>query len=353
MSIQTYFLGGVSPSGFRTKFLQQIKKPGYYTYILKGGPGTGKSTLMKKAAEALSEHRLSLYYCSSDTRSLDAVVDEDLKTIIVDGTSPHVFEAIYPGAAQEVINLGEYWDSKQLLSHADAIRYCTDENGKYHRRTRCFIEAAAAVNSDIYSISEDCINRKKLDNYTQRLLKKLIPHSKEKKNGKTEFRQLSAFTADGYMTMPVSGDFSVYFVKDDLLAGSDIFLRNLTDSFTAEGYSVRISEFNILHTPSFEHISVPELGLVFMTGSFFNRLDPGNSTVINFSRFYSKEKLSEKKQRISFDKKASLELASEASLSLRTALQIHDELEKHYISAIDFEKLSSMTEELIEKITAQ
>ena len=52
MNTKVYFLGGTSPTGFRSKFIEQIKKPGYYTYILKGGPGTGKSTLMKKVAEA-------------------------------------------------------------------------------------------------------------------------------------------------------------------------------------------------------------------------------------------------------------------------------------------------------------
>ncbi len=350
MSIQTYFLGGVSPSGFRSKFINQIKKPGFYTYILKGGPGTGKSTLMKKAAEALSHDRLSIFYCSSDTSSLDAVIDEDKKIIIVDGTAPHVFEAIYPGASQEVINLGEYWNGDKLKASGDAIRYCSDENSRYHKRTRCCIEASSAVNSDIYSIAEESLNRKKLDSYTERLLKKLIPKSKEKKNGKIEFRQLSAFTADHYMTMPVTGDYSVYFVKDDLFAGSDVFLKKLTDSFTSSGYDVIVSEFNILPIPSFEHIIVPELGLVFLSGNFFNKLEPGTAGIINFSRFYEKEKLSEKKQRISFDKKASLELSAEAALSLRTALRIHDELEKFYIDAIDFKKLNSMTDRFIKSL---
>lgn len=351
MSVQKYFLGGVTPSGFKTHFLQQILRPGFYTYILKGGPGTGKSTLMKQAAKALESHRLSLYYCSSDTRSLDAVVDEEEGIIIVDGTAPHVFEAVYPGAAQEIVNLGDHWDGEKLRSHADSIKYCTDENGKYHKRTRCCIEAAAAVNSDIYSIAEDSLDKRKLAAYTERLLKKLIPHSKEKKTGKTEYRQISAFTADNYMTMPLSGEPSVYYIKDDLFAGSDIFLRKLADSFMAAGYNVRVSEFNILPFPAFEHISVPELDLVFLTGSFYNRLEPDAYSVINFSRFYHKEKLSEKKQRISFDKKASLELSSEAAASLSIALGIHDELEKFYIEAADFQQLDNTANKLIDKIT--
>ena len=90
---QSYFLGGVTAGGFRTRFSEQIQQPGFYTYILKGGPGTGKSTLMKRVAAAFDGEPISLYHCSSDESSLDAVVLEDRGVVIVDGTAPHVFEA--------------------------------------------------------------------------------------------------------------------------------------------------------------------------------------------------------------------------------------------------------------------
>ena len=51
----TFFLGSSGPSGFKTDFGKIINKPEYYTYILKGGPGTGKSTLMKKIASGCGE----------------------------------------------------------------------------------------------------------------------------------------------------------------------------------------------------------------------------------------------------------------------------------------------------------
>ena len=63
---QSYFLGGVTANGFRTHFSEQILRPDFYTYILKGGPGTGKSTLMKRIAAAFPDEPVSLYYCSSD-----------------------------------------------------------------------------------------------------------------------------------------------------------------------------------------------------------------------------------------------------------------------------------------------
>lgn len=44
-----YFLGCSSPEGFHSFFGELCPAhSGGYTYIIKGGPGTGKSSLMKK-----------------------------------------------------------------------------------------------------------------------------------------------------------------------------------------------------------------------------------------------------------------------------------------------------------------
>ena len=87
-----------------------------------------------------------------------------------------------------------------------------------------------------------------------------------------------------------------------------------------------------------------------MTSNFFNRIENETAAAINFGRFYSKEIISSKKQRLSFNKKGSVELAEEAQKALNTALDIHDELEKNYIKAIDFKRLNKKTEEFISEI---
>lgn len=347
---QVYFLGGTSPSGFYSKFIEQIKQPGFYTYILKGGPGTGKSTLMKKVADAFSDHPVSLYYCSSDIRSLDAVVIEDKKLIVVDGTAPHVFEAYYPGASQEVINLGEFWDGEKLRKHSAAIHYLFDENLKYHARVRCYIKALASLNADIYSIGEDALNRDKLDAYISRLCRKAVARKHSDEKEKISFKQLSAFTTENYSTKPLNGDYSVYLLRDDCFAGSDYFLRNAADYLVNQGHDVTVSECTMHHTPVFEHIFSESAGIAFMTSGFLNRLEDPSAASVNFGRFYDKELLAEKKQRLSFDRKAVTELSKEAADALSTALAIHDELEKNYINAIDFKKLGSFTEKFIKSL---
>ena len=41
---------------------------------------------------------VELHYCSSDFDSLDAIVIEELKVALMDGTAPHVMEPEIPGS---------------------------------------------------------------------------------------------------------------------------------------------------------------------------------------------------------------------------------------------------------------
>ena len=87
-----FYLGANSPAGFYSLYDQLIDPAqAEEIYILKGGPGCGKSSLMHRVAEAVEAHGLSVEYidCSGDPDSLDAIVIPQLKTALVDGTAPH------------------------------------------------------------------------------------------------------------------------------------------------------------------------------------------------------------------------------------------------------------------------
>lgn len=87
-----YFLGANSPQGFYSLYDQLIDPAqARAVYILKGGPGCGKSSLMRRVAARAEEAGCEVEYihCSGDPDSLDAVVFPALRTAIVDGTAPH------------------------------------------------------------------------------------------------------------------------------------------------------------------------------------------------------------------------------------------------------------------------
>ena len=77
-------------------------------YIIKGGPGTGKSHLIKSLAAAAKEknYDIEYFHCSADVNSLDGIIINDIKTAIIDGTAPHVTDPKYPGAVDIIVNVG-------------------------------------------------------------------------------------------------------------------------------------------------------------------------------------------------------------------------------------------------------
>ena len=88
-----YFLGANSPTGFYSLYDQLIDPAvAEDIFILKGGAGCGKSSLMRRVGKAMEDKGLPVEYiqCSGDPDSLDAIVIPALKTAIVDGTAPHV-----------------------------------------------------------------------------------------------------------------------------------------------------------------------------------------------------------------------------------------------------------------------
>lgn len=116
------FPGANTPQGFHSFYhegladLQRI-------FILKGGPGVGKSTLMRKIAAELSNFGYSteLWQCSSDSSSLDGVICREAGLAVIDGTAPHIVDPRFPGVCEEIVNLGEFWDEDALQSNGEAI----------------------------------------------------------------------------------------------------------------------------------------------------------------------------------------------------------------------------------------
>ena len=89
----SFFLGANTPQGFVSHFDQLLKPDeGWRTFVIKGGPGCGKSTLMKRIYNNFADRYddMQLIFCSSDISSVDAVIIPQLKLSICDGTPPHV-----------------------------------------------------------------------------------------------------------------------------------------------------------------------------------------------------------------------------------------------------------------------
>ena len=122
----TYFPGANTGLGFVNRFdgiVPPWAKP-HYTYVLKGGPGVGKSTLMRKVAAraAAKGYTVEEFHCASDPDSFDAVRVAELRVVLLDGTAPHSIDPVIPGACDEVIDLGHFLRHEEFMREADRLR---------------------------------------------------------------------------------------------------------------------------------------------------------------------------------------------------------------------------------------
>lgn len=84
------FFGASTPDG-SVNYIDNITENLTSRYFIKGRPGTGKSTFLKRLAKAANEAGFDteIYYCSFDKDSLDMVLVPELSFCVFDSTAPH------------------------------------------------------------------------------------------------------------------------------------------------------------------------------------------------------------------------------------------------------------------------
>lgn len=349
-----YFLGTNSPFGF-VSFFDQLNnaESDIFCHILKGGPGTGKSTLMKSvAAEMLSRDvNVDFIHCSSDPDSLDAVIISDKNICIADGTAPHVIEPVYPGVVEDIINLGVAWKGKKLKLNKENIVEATKKNSAAHATCIRLLKGAEVMLSDSIRIQEKLIKEDKLISYTARLAKRLFKKKPGNVKGSEQKIFLSAITPKGVMFFEstVKALAKEIIVIDDNIGGVNfVFMENIRKRAMDCGYDV-ISAFCPMNPEGPpEHIIVPECSLAFVRKHCACQIE-GTKT-IHAKRFVDADRLKESKQRLTFNRKIRDELILQAVSSLKTAKEIHDKLESYYVTNMDFGKIKQIQEDFLKNI---
>ena len=86
------FFGAATVNGsydYIPNITQEIPK----RYFIKGRPGTGKSTFLKKLGKVAQDrgYRVEIYHCAFDPNSLDMILVRELGLCVFDSTAPHEY----------------------------------------------------------------------------------------------------------------------------------------------------------------------------------------------------------------------------------------------------------------------
>ncbi len=345
------FLGANTPRGF-VSFFDELYNPynDEDAFIIKGGPGTGKSTLMKKIAQRCDRDGIPCerVYCSSDPKSLDGIIVPSLGFCAADGTSPHVIEPRFPGASENIINLGDFWDKALLRKNRDKIKSLTLENSLCHRRSTGYLAAAGALLEENRRLTHRHINTDKLHSFALRFVMRELPKKSGPMPGKRKRRFISGITPEGPRFLEGTVNTLCHrkiAIEDEYTDCSSLLCSMIGDFAVKNGYDVVLCHCPMKPDSDCEHIIIPEKGLCIMTVRSAHKTKLQFDRVIHARRFL-REGYRDCLPMLRLNRRLSRELIKESTDALKRAKGVHDELEKLYCEAMDFSALDNYCEKI-------
>ena len=213
-------------------------------FILKGGPGTGKSSIIKKAAQYADNSNLQseVFYCSSDLNSLDGIIiyTENGKIAILDGTAPHTRDASFPGVIDEIVSLGEAWRSQELESRKNEIIEYNNQKNYYYKKAYENLYISSVFETYIEAVISKAINSEKIIKSCQNLVKEFYKTGNHIK----DVRLISSFSKEGIKNLNTLDNISTEkFGIYGEFASDKIYMKMLYDTF-------KKTDMNYTHFPN-------------------------------------------------------------------------------------------------------
>ncbi len=352
-----FFLGTNSAQGFVSFFSQLAgPEPDWHTYIIKGGPGCGKSTFLRRVAAqyAPQDPDAQLICCSSDRDSLDAVILPRFHVSLADGTAPHVLEADFPALRQTLLPLGDGLDPEALAPSGPAILALSAQSSQAYRQVTSCLAAAAAFLEDGRRLALARADLPKLRAAARRFAHThLGAAARPGHPAREQVRLLSSISCDGQTFLADTVQQlcpRVWFFEDESGALADQFLQELRQAALEMGLDVITCPCALCpeHT---DHLLIPQAGLAVLTENRFHPLQPLTpQRRIHARRFLPEGALAAHKKALSFQRRAAASLLEQACRTLGQIRENHDQLEVLYRQAMDFSPVEAQLERVCRRL---
>lgn len=335
-----YFLGANAPGGFYSLYDQLLPRgEARAVYILKGGPGCGKSTLMRRVGQTMAEEGLptETILCSGDPDSLDGLILPTLGAAIVDGTAPHVVEPRCPGAVECYVDLGEAYDRSALAPLRKELEDCMAGYPGCYRRAYGCLSAAAELRQDSRAVLLTDRLEEKLARRARGILARELRRNRKAGVGRVKQRFLSAMTHRGPLALfdTVRAQCGRVYVLEDRWGLAHQLLTHLLSGLVQAGHDV-VACPDPLFPDRLLHLLAPGLGLAFVSSTAALPWEGDAYRRIRLDAAADGDLLRRSRPRLRFAAKVAQALEEEATASLAQAKAMHDRLEALYHPYVDF-----------------
>ncbi len=344
---ECYFAAVNSADGFQSYF-DTVFADARRLYIIKGGSGTGKSHLMRTVAQEAEKegYTVEYYYCSSDVHSLDGILIREMGIGILDGTAPHTTDPVYPGIRDEIVNVGDFWDTSALSSKKQVISSLIDQKKRLYEQVYRNLFCARVLEEEMRHWILPYIQEEKM----ARAASRLCAEGKRGEGFSQTLRLCEAISTDGPFAFDSLERGRRLFWIQDRFEIADLFLRQVRLCAKEKAQSILYSIRPLTKT-QLRTVVIPSANLCF--SSVEDNLLPQRAVkekIINMDRFVQTKALSPYRTRIRFCKKGRDACLQEAYTVLEQIKFLHAKLEEHYIACMDFQKKEAYTKTLLAKM---
>ncbi|KYZ77911.1 hypothetical protein AXX12_16740 [Anaerosporomusa subterranea] len=356
-SVRHFFPGGNTPQGFVSYYDYIISPNAKRIFILKGGPGTGKSTFMKRIGAEMNAAGFAVehHHCSSDNNSLDGIVIPALEIAFIDGTAPHITDPKNPGCVDEIIHLGDYWNESDIVKHKTDILACNAKIKTSFQRAYRLLRSARALYDDWEAVNTAALNTATANVMAADLTAALFPSVQTVGSGKTRKLFVSAITPNGsvnYLNSLVGTMPSRYIITGAPGSGKSTIVQKIANAANEKGLDVELfyCPFDPLKP---EHLIIPALGIAVATSIEPHTVSTdGAAKIVDMDNCLDQTVLANNQEATKYDKTMYHELFSKAVSSIYQAKQLHDELEQYYIPYMDFAGIEILWKKTLDRVLA-
>ena len=345
-SSSVYFAALNTAEGFKSYF-SEIFGDLHSLYIIKGGPGTGKSRFMKSLGQEAERRGKAVEYflCSSDPTSLDGVIFTDSsgnRVGIIDGTAPHSYEPTMAGVKEHILNFGDFWDTDALVFHKAEIEALSRSKKRLYSSFYSYLSGVRSLDCVTREHSVQAVDFTKMNDAIRRILK-TVPSG----DAFTEtVRIRSAASCDGTVTLDTYSRIAKKrYAVMDVFGSAEIFMTALKNELVRRGSAVTVS-YSPFSPSAPDAIYVPTADTAFYIGC---DCAEGEKTV-NMRRFVTPEKITPYKTKLRETNKTRNELIGLLRTEGASIRALHAEIERLYGKAMDFSKNDTLLRELSAKI---
>lgn len=352
--ITRWFLGANSGAGFYSLYDSFASENGDFTWVVKGGPGCGKSVFMKRIGAAAEKNGLDVeyIYCSGDPASLDGIYLPSLKTGWIDGTAPHTLDPVCFGATGAYLDLGAFCDIGAAHKMRSEITTLADRYKKQYARAYDCLRAASAVSPEkqacLFGSSEKAAASRRAASAADRELPKA---KKTAFPGRVTRRFLSSITCEGqvFLKDTLTTLCKRIYLLDNKYGLAEHYLRELINIAQERGVDTTLClcplDPDVPEAVIFPSLS---LGFIGMERDAHPDLIPYRHVRLDAS--LDPERIRSLRPRLRSDTKIKDALLESAIESLRSAKVLHDKLEALYNPLVDFDKIRAAADGEIARV---